>query len=73
MSTNNFDVMCPSETYINSSVPNNDGNLEITGYNLHRANSSSNTKRGGVYNCYKNYLPLKIVNIKHRQECVIFE
>lgn len=54
MSPNNSDVMCPSETYINSSVPNNDGNLEITGYNLHRANSSSNTKRGGVYNCYKN-------------------
>ena len=45
MSTNNFDIMCPSETYIDSSVPNNDGNLEITGYNLHRAGSPCNTKR----------------------------
>ena len=45
MPTNNFDIMCPSETYIDSSVPNNDDNLEITGYNLYRADSPCNTKR----------------------------
>ena len=43
-----FDVICLSETYLDSNVPLDDDNLVISGYNLIRYNHPSNTKRGGV-------------------------
>ena len=33
----------------------------------------SNTKRGGVCLYYKNYLPLKVLDISYLKECVNFE
>ena len=43
-----FDVICLSETYLDSIVGSEDENLEITGYNLVRSDHPDNTKRGGV-------------------------
>ena len=42
------DVICLSETYLDSTVESDDENLEITGYNLVRPDHPANTKRGGV-------------------------
>ena len=64
VSTHNFDILCLSETYLDSSISSNDNNLTIPGYDLYRADHPSNVKRGGggggcIY--YKNYstiLPL---------------
>ena len=53
-----FDIVCLLETYLDSSIPTNNVNLDIDGYNLVRSDHPSNTKRGGVCIYYKNHLPL---------------
>ena len=68
-----FDIICLSETSLDSSVLSKDANLGLTGYNLVRAEHPSNTKKddAGVY--FKEYLPLKLLNIQYLQECINFE
>ena len=44
-----FDVICSSETSLDSTVTSGDENLEIAGYNLVRSDHPANTKGGGVY------------------------
>ena len=46
-STHKFDVICISETYLNSDPSAVDENLEIVGYTLIRADHPSNNKQGG--------------------------
>ena len=58
IATHKLDVICLSETYLDSSMSNDDDNLEIPGYDLYRADRPSNTKRGGICICYRNSLPL---------------
>ena len=43
-----FDITCISETYLDTSITSDDGNLEVLGYNLIRSDHPSNSKRGGV-------------------------
>ena len=69
----NYDVICLSETYRDSSMPFDDNNLEIPGYYLIRVDHPSNSKRGGVCVYYRNSLPLKILDIFYLQECIVFE
>ena len=42
------DFICLSETYLDSSTPLNDNSLQIKGYNLDRADHSSDIKRGSL-------------------------
>ena len=72
-SIHKFDVICLSETYLDSSILQNGGNLEVPGYNLVRSDNPSNKKRGGVCIYYKSYLPLRIIDINYLKECVRFE
>ena len=58
ISTHKFDVICISETYLDSDTSDDDSNLKIAGYNLIRADHSSNTKQGGVFIYYKHLLSL---------------
>ena len=73
MSVHKFDIICPSETYLDSTVPLDDENLVISGYNLIRSDHPSNTKRVGVCLYYKNYLPLRVLNISYLKECLNVE
>ena len=68
-----FDIICLSETYLNSETPPNDTRLELPGYNLFRSDHPSNNKRGGVCVYYKSTLPLRILNISNLDECINFE
>ena len=68
-----FDVICLSETYLDSSILHDDVNLQISGYNLYREDHPLNVKLGGVCIYYKISLPLKIKNIHYLQECINFE
>ena len=43
-----FDIICLSENYLDSSIPTNNGNLAVDGYNLVRSDHPSNIKRGGI-------------------------
>ena len=60
-------------TYLDSSISNDDDNLNIPGYDLFRQDHLSNTERGGVCIYQRNSLPLKILGIKYLHECISFE
>ena len=62
-----------SETYLDPCVPLHHVNLEIQGYKLFRSDHPSQQKRGGVCICFRNSLPLKILNIHYLRESVSFE
>ena len=47
--------------------------MELLGYNLIRADNSTNTKRGGVCIYYHYYLLLKVIDIQFLNECINFE
>ena len=68
-----FDIICLSETYLNSETPPSNTRLEFPGYNLFRSDHPSNNKRGGVCVYYKSTLPLRILNISNLDECINFE
>ena len=44
-----FDIFCLSETFLDSSIADDDQRLKIDGYDLHRCDHPSNSRRGGVY------------------------
>ena len=48
MSVHKFDIICLSETYLDSTVSLDDDNLVSSENNLSRSDHPSNTKRGGV-------------------------
>ena len=50
-----FDIICLSETYLDSSITVNDHNLETSGYNLIHSDHPSNSRCGGVCIYYKKY------------------
>ena len=68
-----MDIICLSETYIGSSLPVDDDNLPIPGYSSVRADHRSNMKRGGVLICYKNFLPMELIDVKHLHESLKFK
>ena len=68
-----FDVICISESYLNSDTSPNDNNLNIPGYNMFRADHPSGNRRGGVCIYYKESLPIKMLNINYLQECICFD
>ena len=61
-----FDVICLSETYLDSTIPNDDNKLQSPVLD-------GNTKRGGVCIYYKSSLLLRVINIGYLRECLIFE
>ena len=73
ISVNKIDIICLSETYLDSSIPSDDDNLELPGYNLVRADNPTNTKRGGVCIYYHHSLPLKVIDIQFLNEYINFE
>ena len=72
-SSNKVDILCLSETFLNSDISCDDNNLQLPGFDLIRADHPSNTKRGGVCIYYRNFLPLKLINIHYLNECITFE
>ena len=68
-----FDVICISESYLNSDTSSNDNNLNMPGYNMSRADHPSGNRRGGVCIYYKESLPIKMLNINYLQECICFD
>ena len=68
-----FDIVCLSETYLNSRFSFDDDNLDIPGYIMVRANHPANSKHGGVWMHYKNCLPLKILGIRFLHESIALD
>ena len=61
LSLNKIDIVCLSETFLNSEILTDDENLKIPGYSIGRVDQPSNIKLGGVCVCYKTSLPLKVL------------
>ena len=68
----NFDIICISESYLNSETLSNDDSLNIPSYNMVRADHPSGNRRGGVCVYYKETLPIKMLDINYLQECIFF-
>ena len=72
-----FDIICLSETYLDSTITSDDNNLETSGYNLtgsnHSTNHPFNNKRGGVCIYHKNLLTLGVLSVQYLQEYINFE
>ena len=68
-----FDIVCFSETFLNSDTLPNDNNLVIPGYTLVRCDHPTDSKRGGVCVYFKSILPIKVLDINFFSESVNFE
>ena len=68
-----FDIICLSETYLDSSIAIDDDNLEISRYSLVRSDHPSNNKRGGVCVYYTKILPFRVLDIQYLHERINFE
>ena len=55
LSVQRFDIFCISETYLSSSITEDDDSLQIPAYDLIRSDHPSNSKRGGIAIYYKIY------------------
>ena len=74
IATNNFDIVCLSEPFLDSSIPNDENRINIAGYSLLRADHPSNTKKGGVCVYYKDFLLLiRKYDITDLKECLVME
>ena len=68
-----MNIICLSETYLDSSIQSDNDNFEIPGYNLVCSDHRSNNKRGGFCIYYKASLSLRLIDICFLQECITFE
>ena len=53
LAVHKLDIVCLSETYLNTSLPFDNDNVNINGYIKVRADHQANSKRGGVCMYYK--------------------
>ena len=54
----NYDIICLTETFLNSSILGDDNRIKIDGYNLIRSDHPSDSKKSGVCIYYKEHIPL---------------
>ena len=74
ITSNNFDLVCLSETFLDSTIPNDDVNTQINAYSLLRADHPNNIKRGGVCIYFKELLPLIRRNdLTNMKDCIVTE
>ena len=59
--------------YLDSSVSDNDKELDIVGYNFICADHPSNVKKGGVGIYYKESIAVQITNTNFLSECLLCE
>ena len=74
ISTHNFDILCLSETFLDSTIDLNDENININGYSILRADHPSNNKCGPVCIFFKQSLPLiRRDDLSTMQEAIVTE
>ena len=69
-SIHDYDFICISETYLDSSVSLDDNDIAIEGYNIVRADHPSNHKKESHY---KESLAVQFININFLNECLLCE
>ena len=71
LSAQKFDIVCFSETYLNSSCPFHDENLDIHGYIKVRVDHLANSKREGV--CMYNKSCPDVHDVRFLQGSIAFQ
>ena len=66
-----YDFICLSETFLDSSIP--DDKIKIEGYELVRDDHPDHTKRGGVCIYYRESLPVQEIKISYFKEALLLE
>ena len=76
---NNFDMICLSEIYLDSSIQHDDEKRQLNRYKLLRANNTNNNKRGGAGIYLKEFLATHgsgidtQVELNNLNECIVFK
>ena len=68
-----YDIICISESFLDSTISDDDNILHMEGYNLIRADYPDNIKRGGVCLYFKKGLALRKIELSHITECLLCE
>ena len=68
-----FDMICLSKSYLDSTVFSDNDNLNIGDYKLVRASHPGNMQRGSVCVYFKESLPVSCLRNPYLKECLIFE
>ena len=69
----NYDFICISETFFDSSILEADRNFQLNGYQPIRADHPSNTKKGGVCIYHKESLGVRLVKLSNLSQCIVCE
>ena len=70
---NKFDIICLSESFLDSSILTENNNLNINGYKMVREDHPNNVKRGGVCAYVKESLPAHNFSNSYLSECLTLE
>ena len=68
-----FDIICLSETYLDSTFSLDHRELLIDNYTMVRSDHPADVRRGGVCIYYKKCLPIQILHISKPSECIVLE
>ena len=68
----NYDLICLSETWLDSTISIDSNDISLKGYNLHRVDDPDNVKKQGVCVCYKETLAVQFLQSKLAQ-CIVNE
>ena len=70
----NYDIICLTETFLNSSILSDDNRIKIEWYNLIRSDHPIDSKKGGVCIYYKEHIPLILRDdINTLDNCLVTE
>ena len=69
----NFNMICLSQTDLDSSYADDDARLNLKDFHLIRADNPHNCKRGGVRIYFKEYLAVRPVIPLNLNECLVLE
>ena len=67
-----YDLICLSDTLLDSATSIDFNDLSLRGYNLHHVDDPDNVKKGGVSVCYKETLAVHFLQTKLDQ-CIFSE
>ena len=74
ITSNNFDLVCLSKTFIDSTIPDDDVNIQINGYSLLRDDHPNEIKREGVCIYFKESLPsIRRNDLTNIKDCIVTE
>ena len=74
LSAHKFDIFCVGESFLNSSITNDDSRLKINNYELLRCDHPSNSKIGGVCLYYRDHLSVeRRPELSSLDECLVCE